>query len=149
MTKHEDFHNNFDTTTLDFPLILASLAGVLTLSVVLLSLCVWCRKYSMDLLNYDKDDAQVISNTSAGAKELPSVYTIGAYSVNNEYTGVQGVYGGVRNDSRHTTQLDTVYANPNTLGSDNGGFSMTPAKENSQRFDDFVILNPGFAEQSP
>ena len=101
-------------------------------------LCAWCKRYSMDFENYDKNNTQVIYNASAGAKELPSVYTLGEYrGTNNEY--------------RSSVMSDMVFANPAALGTYNQGFTMTPTKkeETTEISDDFVLQNNAFQEHSP
>ena len=102
---------------------LASVTVIVASSTLVLFLCAICRRYSMDFTDYDKDNAQVIYNVSAGAKELPSEYTLG------EYRGYPSEYKGAFSAPQH----DTVFANPSAHAHANMAYS-SPSAMTSQSY---------------
>ena len=120
--------------------ILASIVFVIASSTLVLFLCAICRRYSMDFMDYDKNNTQVIYNVSAGAKELPSEYTLGAYR------GYHGEYG----------KNDFVLTNPAATATDNTGYASShqTTNNNFQTIDDddvncITFQNAAFQHNSP
>ena len=127
----------------NFTVVIASAAVIFASSTLVLFLCAICRRYSMDFTDYDKNNTQVIYNVSAGAKELPSTYTMGAYR-------------GYQSEFKGPIITDTVLANPAAVGVENSGYS-SPQLSNTNHlnaYDDdddgsLTYHNAAFMNKSP